>query len=59
VIHLLNQLQTDDKIKLYQKEKMLPIQNKTQLAYMYFLPKPHKVNFWSVIDLFQSNTILF
>ena len=43
VIQLLNKLQTTNKIKVYQQDKMKPIREKTELAYMYFIPKAHKV----------------
>ncbi|CAF2764146.1 unnamed protein product [Rotaria sp. Silwood2] len=43
VIQLLNNLRSADKIKENQKTKMMPIRAKTELAYMYFLPKTHKV----------------
>ncbi|CAF5145296.1 unnamed protein product, partial [Rotaria sp. Silwood1] len=42
VVQLLNQLRSDNKIKVYQQMKMMPIQNKIELSYMYFLPKAHK-----------------
>jgi hypothetical protein len=43
VIQLLNKLQTTQKIIPKQQDKMKPIRNKIELAYMYFLPKAHKV----------------
>jgi len=43
VTHLLNQLKAMKKIYEWQKVKMMPIRDKTELAYMYFIPKPHKV----------------
>ena len=43
VIRLLNQLRSADKIKEWQKKKMMPIRDETELAYMYFVPKTHKV----------------
>jgi hypothetical protein len=43
VTYLLNQLKTMGKITEGQRMKMIPVRDKTQLAYMYFLPKPHKV----------------
>lgn len=43
VIQLLNRLRSTNRIKEPHKEKMLPQRDKVQLAYMYFLPKPHKV----------------
>ncbi|CAF4914618.1 unnamed protein product, partial [Rotaria socialis] len=42
VIGLLNQLRSQNQIREWQKQKLIPVQNKIELAYMYFLPKPHK-----------------
>ncbi|CAF4192638.1 unnamed protein product [Rotaria sp. Silwood2] len=42
VVNLLNQLRSQKRILERQKQKLIPIQNKTELAYMYFLPKSHK-----------------
>lgn len=44
VLQLLNRLRSTNRIKESHKEKMLPKRDKVQLPYMYFLPKPHKVN---------------
>jgi len=43
VIQVLNKLETTKKILPKQKNKMLPIRKKTELAYMYTVPKSHKV----------------
>lgn len=43
VSRLLNQLKSTRKISEYSRLKMVPIRDKTELAYMYFVPKPHKV----------------
>ncbi len=43
VIHLLNDLERKKHIKPWQHKKMRPDQKKIQLAYLYFIPKPHKV----------------
>jgi hypothetical protein len=40
---LLNQLRSAEKIREWQKKKMMPIRAETELAYMYFVPKTHKV----------------
>jgi hypothetical protein len=45
VTHLLNQLRSAGKIKEGQKKQMMPIRDETELAYMYFVPKTHKVIF--------------
>ena len=43
VTHSLNRLKTSGKLKEWQRLKLVPILEKTELAYMYFVPKPHKV----------------
>ena len=43
VIRLLNELSGKNQIKVWQYKKMRPDQKKIQLAYLYFIPKPHKV----------------
>ncbi|CAF1459935.1 unnamed protein product [Adineta steineri] len=42
VTRALNQLKTMSKIAEHQRMNMIPVREKTQLAYMYFLPKSHK-----------------
>lgn len=42
-VHLLNRLENTKQITSKQKNQMLPIRDKVQLAYMYNLPKAHKV----------------
>ncbi|CAF4171520.1 unnamed protein product, partial [Rotaria sordida] len=42
VTRLLNQLKSLNRIREWQRIKMMPIREKTELAYMYFIPKPHK-----------------
>ncbi|CAF4132862.1 unnamed protein product, partial [Rotaria sordida] len=42
VTRLLNQLKSSNRIREWQRIKMMPIREKTELAYMYFIPKPHK-----------------
>ncbi|CAF4801074.1 unnamed protein product [Rotaria sp. Silwood1] len=42
VTHLLNQLQSSKRIFEWQRKKLMPIRKTTELAYMYFIPKPHK-----------------
>ncbi|CAF5155877.1 unnamed protein product, partial [Rotaria sp. Silwood1] len=39
---LLNQLKSIKRISEWQRLKMMPGRKKTELAYMYFLPKAHK-----------------
>jgi hypothetical protein len=48
--HLLNQMQATKKISEAQRLKMTPTRHKTHLAYMYFLPKPHKVIFHRIAE---------
>jgi len=43
VLHLLNNLKSGKQIFEWQRVKMMPVRNKTELAYKYFLPKVHKV----------------
>jgi len=43
VTRSLNQLKSIKKIQEWQRLKMVPVRDKTELAYMYFIPKPHKV----------------
>ena len=45
VTRLLNDLTTKKQIKPWQYKKMMPDQKKIQLAYLYFIPKPHKVKY--------------
>jgi hypothetical protein len=43
VVHLLNNLRSKDQIRVWQLNKMMPKPDKKALAYLYFIPKPHKV----------------
>jgi len=45
VVHLLNDLSTKRQIQQWQYKKMIPNKEKIELAYLYFIPKPHKVIF--------------
>lgn len=45
VVRLLNDLRSKQQIKEWQLKKMMPDQKKIKLAYLYFIPKPHKVIF--------------
>jgi hypothetical protein len=44
-VHLLNDLRSKDQIRVWQLNKMMPKRDKVALAYLYFIPKPHKVIF--------------
>ena len=44
VTNLSNDLRRKTQIDAWQYKKMLPNEKKMQLAYLYFMPKPHKVN---------------
>ena len=44
VVHLLNDLRSKKQIYAYQLKKMMPQREKVTLAYLYFVPKPHKVS---------------
>lgn len=43
VVHLLNDLRSKKHILAWQLNKMMPKRDKIELAYLYFVPKPHKV----------------
>ena len=44
VVRLLNDLRSKNHIKVWQLNKMMPKRDKVELAHLYFIPKPHKVN---------------
>ena len=50
VVQLLNELRSKKQILQWQCQKMMPDRKKVQLAYQYFNPKTHKVNFEIVKD---------
>ena len=43
VVHLLNDLRSKKHILAWQLDQMMPKRNEVALAYLYFIPKPHKV----------------
>ena len=45
VVHLLCDLRSKNHIKAWQLNKMLPKYEEVELAYLYFVPKPHKVKY--------------
>jgi hypothetical protein len=45
VVHLLNGLRSKDQIRVWQLNKTMPKRDKVALAYLYFIPKLHKVIF--------------
>jgi hypothetical protein len=58
VVHLLNGLRSKEQIRAWQLREMMPKREKVALAYLYFIPKPHKVNkpqvlFCNMIHLFS------
>ncbi len=57
VVHLLNSLRSKDHIRAWQLNEMMPKRNKVALAYLYFIPKPHKVT--NVNTLSYNMTIHF
>jgi hypothetical protein len=63
VVHLLNDLRSKDHIRARHLEKMMPKRDKIALAYLYFIPKPHKVSklhivFYNILSIFTGrNTI--
>ena len=44
VVRLLNALRSKDHIRVWQLNKMMPQRDKVASAYLYFIPKPHKVS---------------
>jgi hypothetical protein len=57
VVHLLNNLRSKDQIQAWQLDKMMPKRDKVALAYLYFIPKPHKVT--NIHTLFYNMTLYF
>ena len=57
VVCLLNDLRSKDRIRVWQLNKMMPKRDKVALAYLYFIPKPHKVIHFYI--LFYSITLYF
>jgi hypothetical protein len=43
VVHLLNDLRSKKHILAWQLDQMMPKRDEVALAYLYFIPKPHKV----------------
>jgi hypothetical protein len=43
VVHLLNDLNSKRQIRVWQYNRMMPNKDKIKLAYLYFIPKSHKV----------------
>lgn len=59
IVQSLNRLRSMNKIKESQKDKMLPKRDQIQLAYMYFLPKSHKVcsDEWIIFFLYDESRL--
>jgi hypothetical protein len=55
VFHLLNDLRSKKHIRAWQLNKMMPKREKVELAYSYFVPKPHKVIQFIYLSIFQSS----
>jgi ribulose bisphosphate carboxylase small subunit len=51
VVHLLNDLRSKKRILVSQYNRMIPKRDKVALAYLYFIPKPHKV----ILFVFHMN----
>jgi hypothetical protein len=50
VVRLLNDLRTKKQIMAHQLTKMIPNRDEVALAYLYFVPKPHKVTLsWTFV----------
>jgi hypothetical protein len=43
VVRLLNDLNIKQQMRVWQYNKMMPKKDKIKLAYLYFIPKSHKV----------------
>ena len=60
VVRLLNDLRAKNYIKAWQRDRMMPDRKKIALAYLYFIPKPHKVIQFQRISTFSvRNNLLF
>lgn len=59
VVRLLNDLRAKKHIMAYQLDKMMPKRDKVALAYLYFVPKPHKVVLSSNVFLSLSFIAIF
>ena len=44
VVHLLNDLRSKKHLMAWQFDKIMPKRERVELAFLYFLPKPHKVS---------------
>ena len=55
VVHLLNNIRSKTRIRAWQLNKMMPKREKVQLAYFYFVPKPHKVIQFISLSIFESS----
>ena len=54
VVHLLNDLRAKKHILAWQLNKMMPKRDNMALAYLYFIPKPHKVSLSFNFEYFIS-----
>ena len=57
VVHLLNDLRSKKHILAWQLDKMMPKRDKVALAYLYFVPKSHKVtniHAWCLVPTIRS-----
>jgi hypothetical protein len=54
VVHLLNNRRSKDQILAWQLDKMMPKREKVALAYLYFIPKSHKVMNIHILSLSSS-----
>jgi hypothetical protein len=56
VVQLLNNLRSKDQIRAWQLNEMMPKRNQVALAYLYFIPKPHKV---TNVNTFSYNVTIY
>jgi len=59
VVRLLNELRSKKHIYAWHLDKMMPKRDKMELAYLYFIPKPHKVCFFLFFCYILFNLSIF
>ncbi len=59
IVRLFNELRSKNHIRAKQLDEMIPKQDKVALAYLYFIPKPHKVIFGRFLSRYSCLFSLF
>ncbi len=59
VVHLLNNLRSKDQTRAWELDKMMPKRDKVALAYLYFIPKPHKVTNIHILSYHMTIYIVY